>query len=271
MNIGIIGFGNMGSMIANGIMESNIVTESDVAISTRTIGKADTFRKTYPRCIIGNNIDVAKRSDLLFICVKPAEVKTVAEEIQNAVNRNCHLVSLAGSVRIELIESILGGKITKVIPTAVSEAGHGYSLTIHNKNVTAEDKKLLYTLLLKLGKVQETDEENYGAIADMTSCGPGLIAGIFEEFVAAGVRNSSLSEDDVRLIITETLYGTAKMVYEKNIRFNTMIGKVATKGGITEEGLSVIRSTMPGVFDEIFRRTSEKRDRIREQVEKIFL
>jgi pyrroline-5-carboxylate reductase len=46
---------------------------------------------------------------------------------------------------------------------------------------------------------------------------------------------------------------------EKNFSFEQVVSRVATKGGITEEGTKVLHEQLPEVMDKLFERTLEKR------------
>jgi pyrroline-5-carboxylate reductase len=46
-----------------------------------------------------------------------------------------------------------------------------------------------------------------------------------------------------------------------------MLNRVATKGGITEEGVKVFRQSLPNVFDEMFEATLSKRKLINKKIE----
>jgi len=45
---------------------------------------------------------------------------------------------------------------------------------------------------------------------------------------------------------------------------------VATKGGITEEGIRVLREKLPEIFDEFFDRTIKKRNSRKEKADEFF-
>lgn len=70
-------------------------------------------------------------------------------------------------------------------------------------------------------------------------------------------------------IIIPTCFGTAKLMEEHSVKPNDLISRVATKGGISEEGVKILDAELPGVFDELLNVTLGKREltrkRIREQ------
>ncbi|MGL6299095.1 MAG: pyrroline-5-carboxylate reductase family protein, partial [Methanobacteriaceae archaeon] len=73
--IGFIGYGNMGSMIINNILDLNILeseyTNNNIQVSNKTISKLDNLKKRYPKVAITNdNIELAKNCNKIFIFVK---------------------------------------------------------------------------------------------------------------------------------------------------------------------------------------------------------
>jgi pyrroline-5-carboxylate reductase len=62
----------------------------------------------------------------------------------------------------------------------------------------------------------------------------------------------------VKMVI-ETMYGTGKLLLEKEMTFDNLISRVATKGGITEEGTKIIGEKLPEIINEMFEKTLEKR------------
>ncbi|TGV00063.1 pyrroline-5-carboxylate reductase, partial [Mesorhizobium sp. M00.F.Ca.ET.186.01.1.1] len=71
-----------------------------------------------------------------------------------------------------------------------------------------------------------------------------------------------------RTILVETMLGTALLLKNEQLGFDQLIERVATKGGITEEGLRVLAKTLPGGFDELFAMTESKHAALKELVQK---
>lgn len=173
---------------------------------------------------------------------------------------------------IESIENIIDCKITKVMPTIVSEVGEGISLIYHNPKVTGEDADFIELLMGQISKIQRIEEKDFGFASELTSCGPGLIAAIFQELVEAGSRHTdSVKKEDIVEMILQTFSGTAKLMLDRKMDFEDVINRVATMGGITEVGVKVIKNSLPQVFDEMFDQTKNKRKIVCEKVAKELL
>jgi pyrroline-5-carboxylate reductase len=270
--ISIIGYGSMGKMIFSKFMGSKIIPESGVFISNRTYEKIMNLKTIYPLLnICENNMDAVKNADIIFICVKPLEIKTVLLEILESIKDNCHIVSLNGSVLFKQIEQICAGKkISKVIPSVTAEINQSVTLVCHNDHVNDDDKTVLKTFLECFGTIIEIHETEMGMGSELTSCMPGFIGGIFKVIIREAEKHTSLYKEDIINIVIKTLYGTGKLLLEKKMTFEQLISRVATKGGITEEGIKIIEAKMPEIANELFEKTLGKRKMTTENAQRDF-
>jgi len=270
--IGIIGYGSMGKMISSKFIESKTIPEFNMFISNRTYEKIMGLKTIYPLLnICKNNIDVAKNVDILFICVKPLEIKTVLLEILEYIKDDCHIVSLNGSVLFKQIEQICEcRKISKVIPSVTAEINQSVTLVCHNVHIIDNDKNVLKKLLECFGSVMEIPEMEMGMGSELTSCMPGFIGAIFKVITNEAEKHTSINKKDVINLVIKTMYGTGKLLLEKNMTFEQLIDRVATKGGITEEGTKIIEAEMPKMANELFEKTLEKRKITTEKAQRGF-
>lgn len=265
--IGIIGIGSMGKMLLKGFINKTKIDEDKIFISTKSDDKKEKLKCEYSNInVCDNNSDVARNSDLLFICVKPMEMATVLNEIKSHVSRDTHLVSIAACVTLNNIEDIISGKITKIIPSLTSEVFEGITLSSHNNNVSDKDIKYLNNILGKISTVKTISENDFEIGADLTSCAPGLIAAMFNEYVNAALPFGSLTKEEATDMVVKTLYGTAKLIKDNEMSFSETLDRVATKGGITQEGAKVLQNRLPGVFKEVFEKTLEKHETIKSNI-----
>jgi len=269
IQVGFIGYGSMGSMLVGSIIRSGRIRPDEMIVSTKTQGKLADIQKLWANIhVTGDNSEVARRAKYIFICVKPLQVKEVLLEIKPYITPDTNIISIAGSVPMKFIEQVSGAKGTKLTPSLISEVMEGISLVCHSDAVSREESWDIETLLGGISTVKKVREEVFELAAELTSCMPGFIATIFKNLADSAMRQGSgLSREDAEEMIIRTLQGTAKLFVEKNMGFDKMIERVATKGGITEEGVKVFDERLPGVFDEMFQRTLAKRKIVREKVE----
>ena len=268
MNIGIIGYGSMGRMFYEKMSESVTVGETEFYISNRTQEKIEHLRKKCNVC--DSNRQVAEQADILFVCVRPDDMKSILLEIKDSLKAGALLVSLNGSVLFEQLEKVCDVKIAKVIPGVTAEVSQAQTLVCYNEKVSEADKNALKNLFSCMGAVIELPEQEMGMGAELVSCMPGFLAAIFREICVSAKKHSSLSEEEIAKMVLHTVVGTGTLMLEKEYSFHDVVERVATKGGITEEGTMVIEAQFPKVADDLFVKTLEKRRQTTEKTQKSF-
>ena len=269
INFGFIGFGSMTKMLIHGLIEHSKVSPSNIFVTRRDKSRLNEINEAFNDVHVLNTcLEVAKSVHIIFICVKPAEIKRVLSEIAPSVTSDHHIISLAGTVSMDNLQSIIHGKVSKLIPSITSEIGCGISLVCHNEYVTEDDTALFEKFIKPFGNVKYVDDCDIGFAAELTSCAPGFIASISSHFANAALRHtSSFGSDEINEMIKITLYGTSKLLLETEMSFEQIVARVATKGGITQEGVMVFDDALPQVFNNMFEKTLSKRRIVEEKID----
>lgn len=246
----------MGKMLVNRLISFGNIAARDVYIATKTRSKLYEIKEKYQEISINTPIDEFTRiCDIIFICVPPSQVFEVLKALKTGNLSKTHVISFASCVSIGNIESVIDAKISKIIPSFVSEVGEGVLLSCHNNQVNNGDKDFLESLLQTLGKIKEISENDIEIYTELTSCSPGIFSAIFQEFINSAIRHGNIKENDAQSMVIQTLFGLANLYKEKDISFDDTIFRVARKGGMTEIGVDGIRKNLPEIFDSIFEKT----------------
>jgi pyrroline-5-carboxylate reductase len=267
--IGFIGYGAMGSMIIRKILSSGVLEESEIILTTRTLHKLKNLAESYPGVEIApDNITVASKSRKLFIFVNTGRVKELLEEIKGHLSLNTHIIYIAAGLTMENVEKIFPGKISKVIPSLTSEVNEGISLVAHNLQVEEEDAEVVEEIFKAMSKVKLIKEDQFGLGANLTSSAPAFISLIMMKFTESSLKEGGFTRKEAEEMVIETLYGTAKILHNTDLTLQDVIKQVATRGGITEEGLKVMDGELPSIFDELFENTMEKYEKLETELDK---
>jgi pyrroline-5-carboxylate reductase len=258
---GFIGTGSMGSMLVRKLTGNGIIAPAAIAASSKTGLSARALAEKTGITAAPSNTAAAAGADVLFICVKPAVVRNVLEEVLPVLKPGTLIVSIAGGVTLADLGEWAGPdhRYTRVIPSVAAEHDAGISLVAWGRGTGPEDRALVLKLLNAIGTAVETDEGNLDLYADLTSCAPAFIAVMMREFAASSVRTGTIGPALAEFLVRKTLAGTARILDDEKTGFDTLVVRVATKGGITEEGVRVLEARLPAVFDEVLRATKEKR------------
>ena len=263
--IGFIGYGSMGNMIINGLLSKKALNENQIIISNRTKSKLDSLKKEYPQIeITDDNQYLSSKCDKIFLFVGINAVKEVIEDIKVNNSEIPYIIYISAALTIENVENIFKGKITRVIPSLTSEVAEGVSLIHHNEEVTKNEAEFVNQIFNSISTVKIIEEYDFEVGSDLTSCAPAFIAKIFIEFAKKGAEKSNINQKEAEDMVIKTLYGTAKLLHDENMDFEELISRVATKGGITEEGIKVLDKELSSLFDKLFKTTQIKYETIKE-------
>jgi len=267
---GFIGTGSMGSMLVRQFIKTGLVTPAEIMASSKTGISARALAEQTGIAVAPANRSVAEKADVLFICVKPLEVRGVLQEIRSELDRDVLLISIAACVSLADLEAWGGdwARCVRILPSVTAEENAGISLVAWGRRVRAEDKTRVLGLLNAIGTAVELDEMDFEVCTNLTSCGPALIAAMMKELGSAAVRTGTIQPELAAYLLRETMDGTTRILAGKEMTFDTVIERVATPGGSTEEGVRVIASRLPDVMDEVHEVLSAKRRLVTDQVER---
>lgn len=257
MKIGVIGYGSMGKMLLEKLEESKFVDNKNLYVANRTYEKIAHLKNTYNVC--ESNAMLAACADIIFVCVRPGDIRQILNEIKDVMAEDVLVVSLNGSVTFEMMEKVLNCRLAKVIPSVTAEINQSQTLVCYNEFVVEQDKNTLVSLLKCMGDVIELPEHEMGIGSELVSCMPGFIAAIFDVISKSAGKHTAISDKQIVDMLLRTMVGTSKLMLDKQMSFDEVVERVATKGGITEEGTKVIYESFPKVAGEMFDKTLEKR------------
>jgi competence protein ComER len=261
--LGFIGTGHMGSMLIRKFIETGVAAPGEIIASNRAREKAELLARDLG-IQLGSNREVAAQSDVIFLCVKPFDVMGVLRELRNELTPEKLLISLAVDFNLKKIESISRARATRVVPSIGSESLKGVSLVSFGGNATDSDRALILRLFKAIGHPIEVEEIDLEILADLTSSAPAYISAIMRELVLAATR-IGIDADLGESLAKETLVGTSELLAKES--FDCLITRVATKGGITEEGVKAIRKHAPAMFDELLVATKTKHELVRKKID----
>ena len=265
MRVGIIGYGSMGKMLLWKFSEAGNIEKEELFVSNRTESKLEEAKD------IANAVssrELASLCDIVFVCVRPVDLKAVLEDIRDSINPDALLVSLNGSVSFETIRKVIAVKTAKVIPSLTAEIGRSQTLVCFDERVS--DKNALKDLLSTIGDVVELPENEMGMGSELVSCMPGFIASIFDVICRSAEGHTAIPKDQIVKMVLRTMSATGDLMLQKDMSFEDVVTRVATKGGITEEGTKVVYENFPETAELLFEKTLEKRRLTTEIAEKNF-
>lgn len=259
MKIGIIGTGNMGSILIEAFVEGKIVSPSSMIITNRTIEKAMTIKKQLPGIQLTEDIkDLGTKADLIFICVKPHDVLQVVQELKPVLTEEQCLISITSPINVEQLEALVPCSVARVIPSITNRALSGVTLVTYGNRCDKKWKAVLHCLLRPISKPIEIENNITRVASDIVSCGPAFFSYLTQRFIKAAVRETEIDQETATMLASEMLIGLGELLRKGYYTLPTLQEKVCVKGGITGEGINVLENELGNIFEHIFQATQIK-------------
>ena len=230
MKIGIIGTGNMGRILAEGMLCGKAVSPSSMVITNRTLSKALELQAAYRGITVSPSpADVAKHSDAVFVCVKPHDVYHVLLDISRFLSADQCVISITSPISVEQLGKVVPCSVARAIPSITNRALAGVSLLTFGENCEEHWKKQLFHLFSAFSVPVEIEEGITRAASDIVSCGPAFFTYLVRRFISAAVKETGISEDTATKLSSEMLVGLGELLKKSFLSDNPYYGRMAEK------------------------------------------
>ncbi|MFQ3542706.1 late competence protein ComER [Halobacillus rhizosphaerae] len=259
MRYGIIGTGNMGSMLTTSFITSKAVSARDLVIYNRSAEKALKLKKIYKNLTVASSLEeVTNNSDVIFLCVKPHHFKDVLDPLNHNLNDSHCLVSITSPVSVNELENHTPCQVARIVPSITNRALSGVSLFTFGERITEGNKQNLRTLFKTISHPVEIEEEYIRASSDIVSCGPAFVSFLLKNWIESAHKVSGIPQEKATELTEEMMIGLGTLLSKKIFSLDELMEKVTVKGGVTGEGLKALESHVGPLFEEMFTATQRK-------------
>ncbi|MBB6448808.1 competence protein ComER [Geomicrobium halophilum] len=270
MNIGIIGTGNMGTMLAETLITSGAAPEEQLWITNRNLQKAENLRQQYTGVKVTANVTrLAHECELIFICVRPPQFPDILQTIRPFLGKEDIVVSITSPVTLQQLEDSVSCKVVRAVPSITNRSHAGSTLLTYGNKWTVKDKEWFENWLGQFSTPHIVSEEAIRVSSDIVCCGPAFFGYLLDEMTKSAERKTELTKEEAERFAEEMIIGMASLFSQQLYSLKTLQEKVRVPGGVTGVGLDVLEST-EGVFDELFTATHEKFEEDQQKLQELF-
>lgn len=235
--IAIIGGGNLGTAIAEGLLKSKFSKASEITLTKRNIATLTAYSDQGIAVTSDNNAAV-KKSDVVILAVKPWQVADVLGGIKKELTTKKLLISVVTGSLITAMEEAIGKKIPLFRAMPNTAIAIQQSMTcICSQGASATDIKYVNELFDKLGKVVTIDEKLMDAATILGACGTAYAMRYIRANIQGGIE-IGFDAATASLIAAQTVKGAAELLLQKGTHPEQEIDKVTTPKGCTIAGLN---------------------------------
>ncbi|MCC8067885.1 MAG: pyrroline-5-carboxylate reductase [Clostridiales bacterium] len=263
--LGFIGCGNMGSAIARAAVKE--MEPSEILLANRTRAKAESLAAELG-CIVGENLDVARKCRFIFLGVKPNMLEEMLKPLQETLrerydrekkaNENLKetgkelpgndltgtgfvLVTMAVGVSIADICRMAGGvyPVIRIMPNTPVSIQKGMTLACASPEVNQDQMREFCQIMGGTGVLDFIPEKLIDAGSALSGCGPAYVY-LFIEALADGAVECGLPRAKAIEYACQTLIGSASLVLESGSHPGALKDAVCSPGGTTIAGVHAL-------------------------------
>lgn len=235
--IAIIGCGNLGTAIAEGLAISDKIDSSKLTATRRRLKKIEHLRDK-GISISSDNVEAAKEADIIIVAVEPQQMETVLDQMRDVLTGNQLLISVATGISLNALGEMSGGKpaLFRAMPnTAIA---YRESMTcMATEGTTEEQQELAMGLFNELGQAMIIRENLMASATVLAASGIAFALRYIRAAMQGGIEigfDSELAQQ----IAAQTVKGAALILLEQGHHPEREVDKVTTPMGITISGLN---------------------------------
>jgi pyrroline-5-carboxylate reductase len=238
VRVAVLGAGKMGGILLQAFLKQNLFAPDQIHATVGHAERAIALSTQWGVDVSTNNLEAAKKADLILLGVKPFQVPGLIEEIRPALTTAKTLVSFAASVKTRAIEDAAGLEIAviRAMPNTPSALGAGAAGLCRGRFVSTAQMELAERIFETVGRTVTVEEKHMDAVTGLSASGPAYIYIIIEALAEAGVK-VGLSREIATQLAAQTTFGAAKMVLETGYHPALLKDAVTTPAGCTIDGI----------------------------------
>ena len=244
MNVLLVGYGNMGSAIAELWYKKKIFTNIyaiDPSKDNNDENKIISYKSLKEFEINNANVNV----DIILLAFKPQDMDNILKEYTKY--HKSFIVSIIAGKTINYISKFFkkNTKIIRIMPNICAKLGISNSLVKYSRNITEKDKIIFRKIIKSFGSCIELQNEKLFHVGTVLfGSGPAhfyLLCNKMIEFgIKFGIKKELMKQFIPELFLSSTKffeneYKKCKNNESKAEIFNQLLKKISSKGGVTEK------------------------------------
>ncbi len=238
MKIAIIGGGNLGSAIAEGLTQSGFCKPSDITITRRNTAALSTLAEK--GCNVhSDNKKAVRQSEIILLAVKPYNYSDIIAELKAVLNPKKHVVvSVITGVWIEQLQKAIGKAVPVVRAMPNTAIAIQQSMTcLAVAGVSDKQQNFIQKMFDQLGRTVIIDEKLMDAATVLGACGTAFAMRYIRANIQGGIE-IGFDANTASLIAAQTVLGAADLLLKTGSHPEREIDKVTTPKGCTIAGLN---------------------------------
>lgn len=236
--IAIIGGGNLGVAIAEGLLKSGFAKPAQITVTRRTLSRIE-FLKEKGVTTSDDNAQAIASSEIIIVALKPYNVKDVLTSLKDQFDPKKHVViSVVTGISLDELANIVGREIALFRAMPNTAIAIQQSVTcVCSTNGTRQQSEFVTDLFNNLGITITIDEKLMDAATVLGACGIAYALRFIRAATQGGIE-IGFDAKTANLISAQTIKGATELLLQLGRHPEEEIDKVTTPKGCTIVGLN---------------------------------
>lgn len=235
--IAIIGGGNLGTAIAEGLIKSKFCKAGDITVTKRNLATIKHLADKGVQ-VTTDNTAAVRNSELVILAIKPFQVSDVLNGFKKQLTAKHIVVSVVTGVSVSDMESSINKKLPlfRAMPNTAIAIQESMTCLSYS-NASEEQIKYVSDLFNTVGKTVVINEALMDAATVLGACGTAYAMRYIRANIQGGIE-IGFDAVTANLIAAQTVKGAAELLLQKGTHPEQEIDKVTTPKGCTIAGLN---------------------------------
>lgn len=241
MKLGFIGTGNMASAIMGGIIKNHVIAAEDIIGADLFAPGRERVREQFGIQVTDSNREVAQKSEVILLSVKPQYYADVIREIRDDINEKQIIITIAPGKTLAWLAGQFAKpvKLVRTMPNTPAMVGEGMTAASPNEYLSEEDIAYVKKLLQSFGRVEIIPESLMDTVVSVSGSSPAYVFMMIEAMGDAAVYGG-MPRPQAYEFAAQAVLGSAKMVLETGKHPGELKDMVCSPAGTTIEAVRVL-------------------------------
>ena len=237
--IGLLGVGNMGAAIIEGLLEKKIAKPSQIYVCDKISQKATQFAAKWKVQQVPYAASLVSLTNVILLAIKPQDLSELGHGLKiNLQKKEYTIISILAGIPIEKIKNAVGKKahVVRAMPNLGAKVGESITALT---STTPKSLKIAKKIFSGCGETVVLEEKYFDLVTAVSGSGPAYFF-LLMELLSQAAQKGGLPKASADLLAIQTAAGAARLAQTSQARPAELRQMVTSKKGTTDAALQYL-------------------------------
>lgn len=244
--LSFLGTGHMATSMIYALLTKGGLNPSQIIATHYNQEVIEQIKNKLPSISVStSNIEATKAGDIIFLCVRPQQIKSLAAEISSHCTSDKIIVSIAAGIKVDSLRKLFPNvhKIFHFHPSSlIFQLTKEYCVSFLTIDPHLQDEsQLLINIFSSVSEVLTVEESEINKFIVMVGCVPGYVA-LFWKYLFEVAESLGIDREKAFELEKKAMLGVQHSIIECALSPEDIMNQIATSGGVTMAGIRALEN-----------------------------